>query len=250
MPRLAEIVAYCQKRLRVDEIRDFKGSWNGLQVSNDGEVTRIAAVVDAGLVPFREAAAQGADLVICHHGMFWTPPMPVVGPAREKLKVLLENNMALYSCHLPLDAHQELGNNACIVRELGLSVERWGLEYEGVPMAPVCTYGRPREVLVASLERIFPRVTKLEFGGGCPERVCVVSGSGNLTLTELRSLGVDTIVTGEVKQSCFNTAQEYGLNVYACGHYETETFGVKALAAELADRFGVPWAFITTGCPL
>lgn len=250
MTRLNEIVDYCRKRLSVDEIRDFKGSSNGLQVENDGTVSKIGAIVDAGLFPFREAATRNVDLLLCHHGMFWEPPLPITGPSREKIKLLLDHNIALYSCHLPLDAHQEIGNNAVIARKLGFDVERWALEYEGVPMAPICKFGESREMLFQRLVSIFPRVTPMLFGSTNPGRVCIVSGSGRLVLPELRANGVDTLVTGEMKEECFNLAQELGLNVYACGHYDTEVFGVRALAEELSIKFGVPWEFISTGNPL
>ena len=250
MPQLKTLVDYCQQRLRVDQIRDFKGSANGLQVANNGTVTRIGAIVDAGLIPFREAAARKIDLLICHHGLFWDPPFPIEGVAREKLKILLDNNIALYSAHLPLDAHQEIGNNAIIAEKLGLKIERWSLEYEGVPMAPICTCEKTRAELGEQLESIFPHVIKLPFGSETPKRICVVSGSGNLTLHELRVIGIDTLITGEIKQSCFNTAQELGLNVFACGHYNTEVFGVRALAQELAQKYSIGWEFIPTGCPL
>lgn len=250
MTRLEEIVGYCTERLNVPRIRDFNGSRNGLQVANDGRVTRIGAIVDAGLIPFREAAARKIDLLICHHGLYWEPPFPLVDANRDKLKILLENNIALYSVHLPLDAHPQLGNNAVIVKKLGLDVERWGMVYEGTPMAPICPFGQPRDVLREKLESLFPHVIEMPFGSDAPEKICVVSGSGNLTLHELRAEGVDTLVTGELKQSCFNTAQELGLNVYACGHYNTEVFGVQALAGELSLRYNVGWEFIPTGCPL
>ncbi|MBN1404677.1 MAG: Nif3-like dinuclear metal center hexameric protein [Opitutales bacterium] len=250
MASLDEIVDYCQKRLNVASIRDFKGSCNGLQVGNSGQVSRIGAIVDAGLFPFREAANRHMDLLICHHGLFWDTPLPVVGLAREKFKTLLDGNIALYSCHLPLDAHQELGNNAQIAQKLGLEVERWGLEYEGVPMAPVCKFGNSLGSLEERLESLFPRITRIAFGSKKPKRLCIVSGSGSQTLPELAALGVDTLITGELKQASFNVAQELGLNVFACGHYDTEVFGVRALAAELSERFKLPWEFIPTGCPL
>jgi len=250
MPLLEKIVAYCQERLLVDQIRDFKGSSNGLQVANDGRVTRIGAIVDAGLMPFREAAERKIDLLICHHGMFWDSPLPIVGPARDKIKLLLDNNIALYSCHLPLDAHQEIGNNAIIARKLRLEVERYALEYEGTPMAPICRLGEHRDTLCERLESLFSHVTRLPFGSEVPKRVCIVSGSGSQTLPELRAAGVDTLITGELRQASFNLAQELELNVYACGHYDTEVFGVRALAEELSHKFKISWEFIPTGCPL
>jgi dinuclear metal center YbgI/SA1388 family protein len=250
MPQLQEIVDYCQKRLNVNNIRDFESVINGLQVANDGKVTKIGAIVDAGLVPFREAAAKKIDLLICHHGMHWDPPFPVVGRSREKLKVLLDNNIALYACHLPLDAHHEIGNGAIIAEKLGYEVERWSIVYEGTPMAPICKCSDTRDVIVEKLESLFQRVTSLSFGSSSPQKLCVVSGSGNQTLRFLHEEGVDTLITGEIKHSNFNLAQEFGMNVFVCGHYDTEVFGVRALAEEVSKKFGIGWEFISTGCPL
>ncbi len=250
MADLDEIVSYCDQRLGMARIRDFKGAENGLQVANNGRVSRIGAIVDAGLFPFREAAAAGVDLLLCHHGMFWDAPRPVVGPVREKLKTLFDANIALYSCHLPLDAHPELGNNAQIALKLGMEVELWVMDYEGTPMAPLCRCGHGRLALLQALEGLFPRVTPLLYGSERPDKLCIVSGSGSQTLPVLRAAGADTLITGELKQASFNVAQELGLNVFVCGHYDTEVFGVRALAAELSQRFGLPWQFIHTGCPL
>lgn len=250
MSSLNEIVAYCDSRLRVRAIKDFPGARNGLQVENNGQVTRIGASVDAGLVPFQEAARRGVDLLIVHHGMFWSLPIPVTGIHHRKLKTLMDNNLALYSCHLPLDCHPELGNNALLAASLGLTVERWAIEHEGTPLAAVCEPSGDRNALRTKLEAAFPQVTAIECGPVQPRRVVIITGSGGSALRELAGAGADTLVTGELKQSHYNEAQEMGLNVYACGHYATETYGVKALAAELSAKFGIPWEFIPTDCPL
>lgn len=250
MANLSEIEAYCDARLRRGEIRDFPGAGNGLQVENDGTVTRIGASVDAGRAPFAEAGQRGINLLLVHHGLFWSSPLPVTGINREKLKLLLDNNIALYSSHLPLDCHPEIGNNALLAVDIGLKVCGWAVEHEGTPIAAVCEPGCDRPELWRRLESRFNGVTALEFGSSAPTRVAVITGSGGSALAALRRNGIDTLITGELKQSHFNQAQELGLNVYACGHYATETYGVRALAAELSERFGVPWEFIDTGCPL
>ncbi len=250
MASLDSVVAYCEKRLRIGEIRDFPGAHNGLQVANNGGVTRIGASVDAGLMPFEEAARRGVDLLVVHHGMLWTPPLPVTGVNYAKFKVLLDHNIALLSVHLPLDAHPELGNNAQVARSLGWNVERWAIEHEGTPMAAVCRVTSDRGALRGLLQKHFERVIAIECGSPTPEFAAILSGSGGSALESLKAAGVDTLVTGELKQCHFNQAQELGLNVYACGHYATETYGVKALARELGERFGVPWEFIPTACPL
>src|SRR6185295_7535789 len=122
MPKasLAAIVQHCDRRLRTAEIGDYDGAVNGLQVENRGRVTRIAATVDATLTTVKLALAARADLLIVHHGLFWGPSHPWTGKRYELLQRLVENNLAVYSSHLPLDAHPQLGNNARLCAALGL----------------------------------------------------------------------------------------------------------------------------------
>jgi dinuclear metal center YbgI/SA1388 family protein len=248
---LETIVQYCDKRTRRSAVKDFPGAVNGLQFANSGSVKKIGAAVDAGLVPFQEAARLGIDFLIVHHGLFWHPQQPVTGAIYDKYQVLFKNDIAVYSSHLPLDAHQEIGNNALLAAELGLPVERWFLPYEGVPMAALCTGGISRSELGARLKALFPDTyTGIEFGSAHPERIAILSGSGRSVLDELADAGCDTLITGELRQEHFNAAQENRWNLYPCGHYATETFGVAALAKEVATRFSLPYQFIATGCPL
>jgi dinuclear metal center YbgI/SA1388 family protein len=249
---LDALVTFCDERSRRRHVKDFPGSVNGLQFAKHGPVRKIAAAVDAGLVPFQEAARIGADFLIVHHGLFWHPQQPVTDVIYEKYRVLLENDIAVYSCHLPLDAHQEIGNNAVLARELGLPVERWFLEYEGVPIAALCdTRAVSRAELAARLRMLFPRTyTGIEFGSETPARVAILTGSGRSALDALAAADCDTLITGELRQEHFNIAQERRWNLYPCGHYATETFGVAALAAEAAAKFGLPYEIISTGCPL
>ena len=114
MPSLQEIVAFCDQRTRRAEITDFDGAYNGLQLENDGTVSKIGAAVDAGTLPFQAAIEQGIDFLICHHGLYWTPPIPLTGSNHQKIKLALDNNLAVYGSHLPLDCHPEIGNNALL----------------------------------------------------------------------------------------------------------------------------------------
>src|SRR5271154_333540 len=109
---LKTIVGYCDRTLRIAEIGDYPGAANGLQVENSGTVTKIAATVDASLATVKLAVDTKADLLIVHHGLFWSPRQPWTGKNHELLRLLVENNLAIYSSHLPLDAHPKLGNNA------------------------------------------------------------------------------------------------------------------------------------------
>lgn len=248
---LADLVAHCQQRLGLPGFPDFPGSHNGLQLENNGSVTRIGAAVDAGLATFRAAAEAHVDFLVVHHGLFWDGAKPLVGAQRERLQLAFGANLAVFSAHLPLDAHPELGNNVQLARALGLSPVRGFLPHQGRDVGLITTAPADRAALRDGLERLFPgRVTALEFGADRPREIAVLTGSGMGALDSLGSAGVDTLVTGEMKQSAFTRAQEERLNLYLCGHYATETFGVRALAAELAARFNLPWTFLPSECPL
>ena len=251
MTKLQELVDYCDKRARTHEVKDFSGAFNGLQFANNGTVTKVGAAVDAGLAPFQQAIETGIDFLIVHHGMFWSGAKPVVDSEYKKIKALVEGNLAVYSCHLPLDAHPEIGNNALLAQKLGIASTDTFLPYEGTNIGLVGSWEATRAELNAALQRVFASsYTALEFGSETPKRICVVTGSGASALEHVKATGADTFITGELRQHHFNQAQELGLNVYACGHYATETFGVSALAQEAAKRFAMQWEFVGTDCPL
>lgn len=247
---LEEIVRYCDERTGRAGVVDFPGAVNGLQFANAGTVTKIGAAVDAGLRVFEEAARRGIDFLVVHHGMFWQAQQPVVGTVYEKFKTCFDAGLAVYGCHLPLDAHREIGNNAVLARELGLDVLDWGLEFNGTAFAAICG-GIPRAELSVRLRRIFTKTFKaIECGSENPTRIAILSGSGNAAVPSLEKLGCDTLVTGEIKEENFAQAQDRNLNLYPCGHYATERFGVCALAAELSEKFSLPWEFVGFENPL
>lgn len=250
MAKLSDLVSYCDKRTRRTAFKDAPGAWNGLQVANGGKVTKIGAAVDAGVLPFRQAVAEGIDFLIVHHGMYWDMPRPLTGPAYERVATLIQGNCALYSDHLPLDGHPEIGNNALLAKQLGLNPNRPFLVREGQPIGWIATSRNTRSQVRARLERLYPRVIAIECGSPSPKAIAFCSGSGNSAIPELAGAGVDTLVTGELREEWFNRAQEEKLNLYLCGHYATEVHGVKALAAELAAKFNLPWEFIATENPL
>ena len=250
MPTLQDLVTYCDERTRRSAYKDAPGAFNGLQLANRGRVTKIGAAVDSGVDPFRQAVAAGVDFLIVHHGMYWDMPRPLTGPAYERVATLIGGDCALYSNHLPLDGHAELGNNALLARQLGLVPERPFLVRDGEAIGRIASYSGSRSALRAQLEIIYPRVIAIEYGSTEPDAVAFCSGSGNSAVPELLPAGVDTLVTGELREEWFNTAQEQKLNLYLCGHYATEVHGVKALAAELAAKFDLPWEFIATDNPL
>lgn len=250
MPSLHDLVSYCDERTRRSAYKDAPAAFNGLQLANSGHVTKIGAAVDAGVAPFRQAVAAGVDFLIVHHGMYWDMPRPLTGPAYERVATLIRADCALYSNHLPLDGHAEIGNNALLARQLGLVPDRPFLVREGESIGRIAAHSGPRSALRTQLESLYGRVIAIEYGSDSPASVAFCSGSGNSAIPELAAAGTDTLVTGELREEWFNVAQEQKLNLYLCGHYATEVHGVKALAAELAARFDLPWEFIATDNPL
>lgn len=250
MPSLAEIATYCDERTRLSLYKDAPAAFNGLQVAKTGPVRCIGAAVDSGVVPFRDAVAAGVDFLIVHHGIYWDMPRPLTGPLYDRISILMQGSCALYSSHLPLDGHPELGNNALIARELGLDPATPFVVRDGVSVGWSAAHTGSRASLRASLEHRYTRVVALEFGSEAPTAVAFCSGSGNSAVPELIRSGIDTLVTGELREEWFTVAQEHRLNLYLCGHYATEVHGVRALAAEVARHFNLPWKFIPSANPL
>jgi len=251
MTKLEDVVAFCDDRTGSPGFPDFPGAMNGLQVSNSGRVSCIGAAVDAGLVPFQQAIERRVDFLIVHHGLFWMPPTPLTGANYHKVKSLLDGDCALYGCHLPLDAHPEIGNNALLAFRLGLVPERSFAPFEDRDLGLIARSDYDRTELRERLETLFPNgITAIECGPEQLDGVAIVTGGGGSVLPELAPCGTSTLITGELRQHHFNQAQEAGWNLYCCGHYATETFGVSALAEEAATKFGITWEFIDTGCPL
>jgi dinuclear metal center YbgI/SA1388 family protein len=247
MPKasLAAINKYCDRILRTGGIGDYAGAANGLQMENNGKVTRIAAAVDASLATVRLAVAAGADLLIVHHGLFWSKSHPWTGKKYEMLRLLVQNNLAIYSSHLPLDAHPKLGNNARLSAALGLKGLKPFFTSHGQPIGFKSCTRISREDLAKRLARATGvKPTIIPAGKMNCECIGVVTGGAGCDLRLAADEGVDTFITGEGPHWTFALAEELGLNVFYGGHYATETFGVKALAAELSKKFDVPWKFL------
>jgi len=246
MVKLSSLVDYLDGYLAVHEHPDYRTALNGLQVQGREEVKRVAAAVDASEAVIQSAVEARADLLLVHHGLFWDGLRPLTGRRYRKIHALLRAGTALYSAHLPLDAHPEVGNCILLARALGLEVTgRFG-EFEG---SPIGWCGTPAEwergALVARCEEVLGGPVRLLAGG--PEklhRVAVVTGGGGSFIEAAARSGVDTLVTGEGSHHTFVDAHELGVNVLYGGHYLTETFGVKALAAHLAGMFHLEWTFV------
>src|SRR5215211_8701879 len=245
MASLSEIVSYTDRFLHIHDVSDWDNALNGLQIENSGQVTRIGAAVDVSTRVLAEAQKRDVDLLIVHHGLFWPGLQPVRGALRRQLRIAFENDVALYSAHLPLDIHARVGNNAQLVVALGLKSPRPFLEEKGQPVGLKIRASLPRSGLVRKLQKALNGPVKV-FGFG-PKRtraIGIVTGAAGSEIYRVADEGIDTFITGEAPHWAAVAAEELDVNLVLGGHYATEVFGVKALAARLSKQFGVPWEFI------
>src|SRR5581483_6697140 len=233
---------------RIREIGDWDNALNGLQIENSGGVTKIGASVDASTRVLTDAAKQNVDLLIVHHGLFWPGLQPITGVLRRQLKLAFEDNIALYSAHLPLDLHPQLGNNAQLAAMLGLTSNRPFFEEKGQMIGLKARASLPRDELNHKLQKVLSGPVKaFIFGPKKSGTIGVITGGAGSEIYRVAQEGIDTFITGEAPHWAAVAAGELGMNLLLGGHYATEVFGVKALATHLSKRFKVPWAFID--CP-
>ena len=243
---LQTLASYLDSLLNLAEIPDESNAVNGLQVSNRGEIRRLFAAVDASQDTIDVAAKAGSGtLILVHHGLFWDGNVAVTGRRYRRLRALFEHDLALYSAHIPLDVHPELGNNVALAERIGIPVRGWFGHYKGIALGVWGDCELPRESLVRRLEKELAVGCKLIPGG--PERtarVGIISGAGGTMVGQAVYAGLDTYITGEGPHHTYFDATEGGVNLIYAGHYATETLGVRALAAQISDRFGIPHTFV------
>jgi dinuclear metal center YbgI/SA1388 family protein len=245
MASLSNIVTYADRFVRVREVGDWDNALNGLQIENSGRVMRIGAAVDVSTRVLTEAAKRDVDLLIVHHGLFWPGLQPIQGALRRQLRIAFENDIALYSAHLALDIHPRVGNNAQLVAALGLKSAQPFLEEKGQPVGLKIRASLERSKLVRELEKALNGQVKVfDFGPKQTRAIGVVTGAAGSEIYRVAHEGIDTFITGEAPHWAAVAAEELGVNLLLGGHYATEVFGVKALAAHLSKRFRVPWEFI------
>jgi len=243
--RTDDLVRYLDDYLRISEVADERNALNGLQVENAGQVGQIAAAVDACQATIDAAAERGADLLLVHHGLFWGGLEPLTGRAYRRAAALVRHGIAVYACHLPLDRHPEVGNNAVLARELGMDVSGWFGEHLGAPIGAWGELDLPREALRDALGGVLGTPARLvPAGPPRTRRVGIITGAAGSQIRQAHEAGLDTFITGEGPHWTYFDAEELGVNVLYGGHYATETLGVQALAVHLSQRFQLPWSFI------
>ena len=247
MARRDEIVAYANQLLEVDKWPEFGPP--GLQVVGAEEVATLACGVSTSRELFERAADAGAEMVLVHHGLFWrNEPLVVDARLRGRLETLFRANISLLAYHLALDAHPELGNSAQLARRIGAIPDR---PFAGVGVG--CLLDEPLG-LDAFVARVRDAVERepLVFPDGPAEirRVAISTGAAGYELIGAAHEGYDLLLTGEPEEPSLSTARELGIHLVAAGHHATERYGVQALAAHLADRFGLDWRFLEVPNPV
>jgi dinuclear metal center YbgI/SA1388 family protein len=245
MGSLAEIVQYTDDYLRVSEIEDWANALNGLHIENSGRVTKIGAAVDVSTRVLTEAAKKDVDLLLVHHGLFWPGLQSVTGALHRQLKLAFENDIALYSAHLPLDIHPDVGNNAQLAKALGLKSISPSFEEKGQLIGIKANVSISRAELIGKLTMSLGAEPRTFLFG--PEQVStigIITGGAGSEIYKVAQEKIDMFITGEAPHWAAIAAEELGINLVLGGHYATETFGVKALAAHLSARFKTPWVFI------
>lgn len=251
MTALAGLVNHLDAELRTAEVPDYEGALNGLQLTNAGQVTRVAAAVDYSANTVATALRERADLLLVHHGMYWRGAQRLVGVAYDRLRNAIAGGLAVYASHIPLDLHPVLGNNALLARELRLSADGTFGRFRGIEIGVSGSADLATAELVDRTRRFSDQfettVVATPFPSGHrTRRWAIVTGAGANadTLAEARERSVDTLIVGEGSHHTAVEAMEAGLVVLYAGHYATETLGVRALATHLASRFDVTAVFV------
>jgi dinuclear metal center YbgI/SA1388 family protein len=250
---LAQIVEFLDQTLLTLTTPDYPTALNGLQFSNKGSVNKVAATVDFSSQAIRATIAEEANLLIVHHGMFWAGLQPIVGAHYTRLRDLLDADVAVYSSHLPLDRHPQLGNNALMAGTLGLEATGEFGRFKDVfiGLQGVCNIATTTLIERA---RAFSRANGGETiatpGVSANQKtrrwgLCTGAGASAETLAEVAQHGIDTLIVGEGPHWTAVEAMERGITIIYLGHYASETLGVQALAAEVGRHFDLPWTNIS-----
>ncbi len=251
MATLRAIAERLDEVLRTRETPDYPPAVNGIQLENRGEIRRAAVAVDCSMRTIEGTIASGANLLIVHHGVLWGGVQPIRGAMYERLYRLLTNDVAVYSSHLPLDAHPDLGNNVLLAAELGLVPNGGFGRFQGIEIG-VSGETEMSTAEIAARADSFARqhggrALATPFDSSRTTRrwgICTGAGASAETLREAVARGLDTLIVGEGPHWTAVDAPELGLVIVYAGHYATETLGVQALGRLVEREFGVPWRFI------
>lgn len=249
--RVEDIAEYLHEYLRLDDIPDYPNALNGLQITHRGPVRKIAVAVDTSARTIAGAIAANANLLLVHHGMFWSGLQRLQGRHYDRVRSLIMNDVAVYSAHLPLDIHDVHGNSKLLAAELGLTVTGGFAAHRGFfcgvrgdASLPTSTLHQ-RVSAFAETHQTQARATAYSESRTTKRwAICSGSGASASTLAEAEALDIDTLIVGEGPHWTAVDAPESGLVIIYAGHYATETLGVKSLADHLENRFHLEWVFV------
>lgn len=252
MTTTSEVAEYLNQLLSVTSIPDYPNALNGLQLENNGQVTRVAAAVDYSLETVKRAAESHSNFLILHHGMFWAGLRPLTGALQQKLKLLLDNDIAVYSSHIPLDYHQTFGNNVLLCHELELIPSGVFAQFKGISIGLSGESDLPTAEILGRAKAFATKHGGDALAAGRPIKgamtrkwaMCTGAGASSETISEAKAAGVDTLIVGEGPHHTAVEASDFGMSVIYAGHYATETLGVRALAKHLSERFGLQCTMI------
>lgn len=245
--RLNELVQRLSTELNIADFASADISLNGLQVGDlNQDIHKIAFAVDASLASIEKAIEEGADMLFVHHGIFWGRPIAITGRHYERVKRMLDSNLALFACHLPLDSHPVLGNNARMCSILGMTDIEPFSTYRGVKVGYRGILPQP---LTADqiVEKLGIRRNPTNFSVNCDrtfKTVGIVSGEGASDVYQAMDQGLDLLISGESQYSTVNDCLEADMSMLCIGHYETETFGVKAVMDKVQKEYGLDVCFV------
>lgn len=251
MNNSVDLSAYTDELLDTGKTPDYPNAVNGLQLENRSPIRGIAAAVDFSTRAIQGAVEKRANFLIVHHGMFWGGIGPFSGPSYRTLRMLMENDIAVYSSHLPLDRHPTLGNNALLAVELGLTPTGSFARFQDIYIGVSGENDVETASLVARARKFAKSYGEVRTSAIASGRrthkwgICTGAGASAETLSEALIAGIDTLIVGEGPHWTAIHAEEHGLAIIYAGHYATETLGVSALAQYLADRYQLPWNFIS-----
>jgi dinuclear metal center YbgI/SA1388 family protein len=248
---LRDVARHLDTVLRTNEVPDYPGAMNGVQVEHEGPVTRCAVAVDASLRTIDAAIASNANLLVVHHGLFWGGAQPLSGRTFQRVRRLLVHDVAVYASHLPLDLHPTLGNNAIMARTLELTPSAGFAHFQSIAVGVMGDADVETSALATRCDALARREGgRLVAVGVTSQRrtrrwaLCTGAGASSEALREASAAGVDTLIVGEGPHHTAVEASELGIAVLYVGHYATETFGVRALGEEIERTFGLPWSFV------
>ncbi|WP_374663724.1 Nif3-like dinuclear metal center hexameric protein [Acinetobacter sp.] len=252
MAQLNDIIQWCNQTLKSHEFKDYAP--NGLQIEGKSEVNKILCAVTASQDAIDAAIAQGADLLLVHHGYFWKgEPYPITGMRGKRIKSLIQHDISLVGYHLPLDSHPILGNNAAIADLLQLEriealdpSERNPIGNIGFLKLPMT----PQEFKAFVSEQLHFDAIHLPADKTAVQKIGYCTGGAQDFIGKAAEQNCDAYISGEVSERTFYEAKELNVHYYACGHHATERYGVQRLAKAISEQFNIEYSYFELNNPI